>query len=1043
MPNLQQENFTVCENGVVQTENFNVVLPDQVSRPADIVFIVDNSGSMSPFQSAIQNSVTDFVNDLFAEGINAALGLTRFGQSGGGMPIVEENGTLYTDPNVYLSSIFSRNVDNGGTEPGLDAILQSASEFNFRLNSQKIFILLTNEQHNGSSTEASDVLPILEQNNITLFSVINPGYSTSQIDYGDLAMDSGGEQYNIIDLFDPETLQPIIDSIEQGIATDDAYIVSYTSSQPVLDGVERLVEIKVNVGNDSDIVSFTYTPGAAPDITLANNTLSLIDMPQPLGIPLTIQASISDFSAPFVQNATLFYKNTTEASFSTVSMTNINGDLWEAVIPATVANMPGVDFYITATDGVTTTSDRADNPSENPYQIAINPNVAPEIQFTPITLLNAGEDLEVNATITDNTDEVASSFVFYRGIGEPLYKKVAFTNSNGNIYNVIIPSDDLSPQGIQYYLKATDNFGISTYLGEPQNPFEIEILTNQASLTLSPTSINVNINQKVCFIAKLLDHDGTPVANEQILFEVNGANTFSSTVSTNNDGDAEFCYTPLAPGDDKVVVTSGNLQKEATVSVAGSEEINISFFNLMNAGNNNVIQAINDGDVILQSALPTDIISIEAVTNPSQLGSVHFILEGPFRHEQTESKLPYAIFGDNPQGNFNGRLMPPGEYSLIATPYTQSNAQGNSGTPKKINFTIQGEEVPSNLQVTGFELFDAVTDSKVLNLDDGTVINIQLLENDELTILINTLPDFVGSVELELNGPISTSRVENTKPYAIFRNNSVELYGKKLTAGEYTIKATPYTQKNAQGVSGSTYEVHFSIEDVAPSFKVTDFDLYDASTDLKLLDIEDGAIIDLSSLPSNNLTVLINTLPDFVGSVKLELSGPIQNMRVENTEPYAIFRNDNTNLYGKAFVPGQYTLKATPYSEKNAQGTVGTPLETSFTFVDNLTNSARLQHMDKKGKVSNNNYLSPFETNSFVAYPNPFDQHLFLGTSSLTDQISIQLYDMKGKVIPAQIEVSTNSLLEINPLESLPAGLYVLRILDTKKIVKTIKIQKN
>ncbi len=713
MPNLVKNNFEITENS--EDQDFNVILPQgDVTRPADIVFIVDNSGSMSPYQLVIQNSVTDFVNDLFDAGVNAALGLTRFGQSYSGEPIVEENGTLFTDPDVYLNTIFSRNTDDGFLEPGLDAILASVSGFNFRPNSQKIFIILTNEEHNGTATEVSTVEPVLEQNAVTLFSIIDSGYSTSQEDYGDLAVDTGGQQFEIDDLFDPTTLQPIIDAIEGNIATADTYIFSYKSSHPTLDGVERKVNILISTGAALDTVSFTYTPGAAPSISLNQSTLDLIGEPQPPGSAFNIQATISDLNEPFVQSATLLYKNTSDVGYSSVMMSNTSGDLWEAAIPTSVANMPGVDFYITATDGISTTSNRANSPAENPYQITINPNVAPLIVTDSITSLNFGQDLVITAEITDNTDEISSASLFYRNLGEPLYREVLLNNTGGATYMATVDASLLSTNGVQYYIRATDNYGISSYFGEPDDPIFIEILqgTTVGTLTLIDSETDMDLLE------------------------------------------------------------------------------------------------IHDGDEYAIKDLP-GLLAIRADFGAA-IGSVVFDLSGPFKHKMTETNAPYAIFG-NVGNDYAGRIFPPGNYVLTATPYSGAKGTGTAGDALQVNFSIVIDDIPDDISVIGFDLYDAFSDSKIMDLIDGSVIDLDNLERNSFNVLTITLPDFIGSLKVELDGPVSAVRIENNKPYTIFGNNSINFYGRALLTGNYTLKATPYTGMGGMGTAGTALEIGFQV----------------------------------------------------------------------------------------------------------------------------------------------------------------------------------------------------------------------------------------
>ncbi|MEO1653167.1 MAG: T9SS type A sorting domain-containing protein, partial [Bacteroidota bacterium] len=113
-------------------------------------------------------------------------------------------------------------------------------------------------------------------------------------------------------------------------------------------------------------------------------------------------------------------------------------------------------------------------------------------------------------------------------------------------------------------------------------------------------------------------------------------------------------------------------------------------FQVRDADNDQVIQDLSSGDRIDLNQLSTSNLSIEALTAPDQIGSVLFQLQGPLSHDQTESVAPYALFGNDPFDfeDFRGRELPEGTYSLVATPYSQPRAKGESGAPLQIDFEV-------------------------------------------------------------------------------------------------------------------------------------------------------------------------------------------------------------------------------------------------------------------------------------------------------------------------------------------------------------------
>jgi len=145
---LTKANFQVTENGTLQTDYFDVIPPAAGGgvRAVDIVFLMDNSGSMGDEQDAVREHVHAFVDELEARGVNYQLGLCRFGASeNSGHPIIEDGGALTSDPNYFKNDLWSRNVTSGGFEPGWDALYEAATAFSFRPGAQKVFILITDE----------------------------------------------------------------------------------------------------------------------------------------------------------------------------------------------------------------------------------------------------------------------------------------------------------------------------------------------------------------------------------------------------------------------------------------------------------------------------------------------------------------------------------------------------------------------------------------------------------------------------------------------------------------------------------------------------------------------------------------------------------------------------------------------------------------------------------------------------------------------------------------------------------------------------------
>ncbi|MBN1680760.1 MAG: choice-of-anchor D domain-containing protein [Anaerolineae bacterium] len=122
---------------------------------------------------------------------------------------------------------------------------------------------------------------------------------------------------------------------------------------------------------------------------------------------------------------------------------------------------------------------------------------------------------------------------------------------------------------------------------------------------------------------------------------------------------------------------------------------------------------------------------------------------------------------------------------------------------------------------------------------------------------------------------------------------------------------------------------------VDTTFGVISFTLVNADTDTDIGPLVDGGTINMALLPTSNLNVRANTLPQPVGSVVFAYDSN-QTFRTENVAPYAL-AGDSSGNYGP-WTPtlGEHTLSATPYLGASGSGDAGTPLSITFTVIDTV-----------------------------------------------------------------------------------------------------------
>jgi hypothetical protein len=82
----------------------------------------------------------------------------------------------------------------------------------------------------------------------------------------------------------------------------------------------------------------------------------------------------------------------------------------------------------------------------------------------------------------------------------------------------------------------------------------------------------------------------------------------------------------------------------------------------------------------------TVVIEYDCISGPCP-ESVHIALKGPVNSLRIENVEPFVLFGDV-NGDFIGRKLPLGEYTLTFTPYSEDNGQGIPGRATSADFRI-------------------------------------------------------------------------------------------------------------------------------------------------------------------------------------------------------------------------------------------------------------------------------------------------------------------------------------------------------------------
>lgn len=500
---LDQSNFTIYENGTQQSEYVEVTPPGSGdgSRLVDIVFVMDNSGSLEEEQAAISDNILDFVNQLETSGVDFALGLTRFGAYENlGNPILEDNGVLTSNSEYFKNNVWNRNVVTGSYEPAYQSIIESSRGFNFRPGALKVIVVIADEKPDQSGLyNTQDVINQLSPTSTILYALADSYYFD---DFSLITDATNGETYDILSDF-----SQILESITEALG--GTYLVRYRSSDDLLDGQARNIVVSVNADGLERTDTISYTPGSTPEIVLTEATNQYFQKAWSEQSTFQIEAYLLDSLAPYPASAKLFYKNSNDVSFQSVEMSyQSTSGVWLGYTDPSVANDPGVDFYITTSDGITSVSLPSDDPSIYPFQIAILPNEAPTIIADTISEIEIGETLQILATVEDQTNYLTRVSVLYRQRGNLSYQEMEMVALTNVEYETTIPSSSLTSLGLEYFIIASDDFGITTFDGTPDNPHTVFIKDYQIIETASFDDQNI---EDEYVIIEAISDSGLPV----------------------------------------------------------------------------------------------------------------------------------------------------------------------------------------------------------------------------------------------------------------------------------------------------------------------------------------------------------------------------------------------------------------------------------------------------------------------------------------------------------------------------------------------------
>lgn len=491
LPLLTASDIEVREDG--RFENVTrFVQPDPNSsrKIVDIVFVHDDSGSLNDEAASVRANILNFVQGLSDENFDYRIGLVPYGGGGRYSSFSDSNGTLInngsltSDPAEFQSYIDQMQFD-GSREQAFDAMHLAANSILWRPSTQKVVVLVTDENNDSGAISEADVIQSLTSNNILFY-----GLTAGHDEFDRIAAATSGRVFNVRSDF-----SSILSEIGSDLSS--RYQTQFETDNSNLDGVERVVNFSIAANNyDGSPVEgqfeLRYTPQVPVSMELTPGTQALLESGQLPSKSLPVRVAVG--SEVTISEMNLGYRHSSSTGYDLVAMSKSADGSWYAEIPESAVQQGSVNFYISASTNVGVKTLPASDPQAAPFIITVFPNVPPEFQHTPVEIAQEGSDIVIEALAEDATNEVSTITLYYRQIGAPLYTEISQTfNTPQAQFSSTIAGVDVTSQGVEYYIVATDDFGSESVSGSPEKPHQISVGSDEL-----PAACNNYANVTVC-----------------------------------------------------------------------------------------------------------------------------------------------------------------------------------------------------------------------------------------------------------------------------------------------------------------------------------------------------------------------------------------------------------------------------------------------------------------------------------------------------------------------------------------------------------------
>lgn len=483
--------------------------PHKMEQPQiDVVYMIDNSGSMDDEQTIILNNIPTLTAAL-GTSYDAQAALYRFGfgqYSDCPFELVEEKGTnIWKIPSSDFDAIWRKNTASGSYEGYYAGMIDIAQrQLNYRRLSQKILIMMGDEDGVGTPSapnekDCSGAVCTKEQ---ALDSLKGAGFQVFILqdprnvnDFKYITDGTDGSFYNVTDTTQAYTM--LMNKIAENL---QKRLYMHFCTNPISCQNKQVpVELRVCSQNDFSTTTVDY-PGA---ITRTAATVALestgVDSLSAVTIAFEVENVCKEIESVEVNYS---YVDDSHTIIADKQYATENDGIYSITIPAGLVHPKKIEYNIRVNykDGIIAASSPSPNGvSGYTWTIPVKEALAPvvtDVEWTGAVSVACGQKT-VSATVVDYDGEIADDenggkkvYVFYSDYypnkADYIYDKqqMLYDNALGK-YVATLDKKVGSELGFVYYIFAEDNDGMKT-------PINLDtILYNKTPLSDSFETINI------------------------------------------------------------------------------------------------------------------------------------------------------------------------------------------------------------------------------------------------------------------------------------------------------------------------------------------------------------------------------------------------------------------------------------------------------------------------------------------------------------------------------------------------------------------------